>query len=88
VTQSRVERGAHQAVAIKVWVYCVRVCNFSIIACIVSVLVQKLVKNKGVPSLFVSSLQHTGYYHRTLKTMVLLTEYCPWLYHWLQNNFN
>jgi hypothetical protein len=35
VTPSRVECGAHQAVAIKVGVYCVRAYNFNILACIV-----------------------------------------------------
>jgi hypothetical protein len=39
VTHSRVERGAHQAIAIKARVYCVRVCSFRILACIVVVLV-------------------------------------------------
>jgi hypothetical protein len=34
LTQSRVERGAHLAFAIKAGVCCTRVCNFSILACI------------------------------------------------------
>jgi hypothetical protein len=55
VTHSRVARAAHQAVTIKVRVYCVFACNFSMLACIVfcrGIDLQILVKIKGVPGLF------------------------------------
>jgi hypothetical protein len=57
-TLARVERGAHKAVAMKPGVYCVRVCNFSIIACIVLVLmlIYKSCKNQGCSLAFLSSV--------------------------------
>jgi hypothetical protein len=59
-THTRVAHTAHQAIAIKAEVCCVRGCNFTILACIVlavSADLQNLVKITSVPWLFLSSLK-------------------------------